>query len=127
MVISMRQYTRSALKEVEPYKTKDGSTIRELMHPRTHGNTNQSLAQAVIAVAEKTVSHYHKLTEELYYIEQGHGVVTLDDRNLEVSAGDTVLIRPGVIHSIQNTGETDLLILCCCAPAYAHEDTYCID
>jgi|TARA_Y100000310_G_scaffold341322_1_gene440100 mannose-6-phosphate isomerase-like protein (cupin superfamily) len=119
--------TKSALNEIAPFKTKDGSTIREMMHPRVHGNVNQSLAQAVVAVAERTICHYHKVTEELYYVQQGDGVITLDRVKHEISAGDTVLIGPGVIHCVENSGETDLKILCCCAPAYSHDDTYCTE
>lgn len=118
---------KSALNEVVPYKTKDGSTIRELMHPQVQGNLNQSLAQAVVGIAEKTLNHYHKVTEELYYIEKGYGVITLDEIMLEVSPGDTVLIKPGVNHCIENSGETEMLILCCCAPAYSHDDTFYTD
>jgi len=116
---------KSSAGEANPYKTKDGSTIRELMHPQVHGNVNQSLAQAV--VTGRTVCHYHKLTEELYYIEKGYGVITLDGSKHEMSPGDTVLINPGVHHCIENKGETDLVILCCCAPAYSHEDTFYTD
>jgi mannose-6-phosphate isomerase-like protein (cupin superfamily) len=41
----------------------------------------------------------------------------------EVNSGDTVCIAPGTAHCIRNTGEEDLVILCCCSPAYSHEDT----
>jgi mannose-6-phosphate isomerase-like protein (cupin superfamily) len=34
-----------------------------------------------------------------------------------------VNIPPGTPHSIANTGEGDLKILCACSPAYTHEDT----
>jgi mannose-6-phosphate isomerase-like protein (cupin superfamily) len=118
---------RSSLNAVAPFKTKDGSPIRELMHPQVHGNAKQSLAQAVVPVADRTISHYHKVTEELYHIKQGYGVITLDDVDHDVAPGDTVLIEPGVIHCVRNTGEIDLLIFCCCAPAYSHDDTYCTD
>ena len=33
-------------RDIEPYVTKDGSEIRELMHPAVHGNEKQSLAEA---------------------------------------------------------------------------------
>jgi hypothetical protein len=33
---------------VVPYVTRDGSEIRELMHPGVHGNRAQSLAEATI-------------------------------------------------------------------------------
>ncbi len=109
--------------EIEPYITKDGSIIRELMHPSVHGNSNQSLAEATVPVGGKTLLHKHCLTEEIYHITEGSGIMTLGSEKFEVKIGDTVCISPGTPHRIQNTGNTPLKILCCCAPAYSHEDT----
>lgn len=111
---------------VVPYITKDGSEIRELMHPTAHGNKNQSLAEAKVPVGGKTLLHLHIQTEELYHITQGKGILTLGSSALQVKAGDTLLIAPGTPHCIENTGEAPLFMLCCCSPAYAHEDTHLI-
>ena len=108
---------------VEPYVTKDGSLIRELMHPQRHGNRNQSLAEATVGPGCRTALHRHIRSEELYHITAGHGTVTLDGRQIPVSPGDTVLIEPGIPHCIESTGTGPLRMLCCCAPAYAHQDT----
>jgi len=110
-------------KEIEPYITKDGSIIRELMHPAVHGNSNQSLAEATVPAGGKTLLHKHRLTEEIYRITEGCGIMTLGSDQLEVKTGDSICILPGTPHRIQNTGNTPLKILCCCAPAYSHEDT----
>jgi mannose-6-phosphate isomerase-like protein (cupin superfamily) len=40
-----------------------------------------------------------------------------------VGPGDGIAIPPGERHQILNSGATDLVFLCCCAPAYEHEDT----
>jgi mannose-6-phosphate isomerase-like protein (cupin superfamily) len=109
--------------KIEPYVTKDGSIIRELMHPSVHGNSNQSLAEATVPESGKTLLHKHHLTEEIYHITEGKGIMTLDSEEIEVKTGDTICISPGTPHRIQNTGNMPLRILCCCAPAYSHEDT----
>ena len=103
--------------------TKDGSEIRELMHPVPHANANQSLAEAAVAPGQTTALHRHLNSEELYHITAGRGRMTLGDKQFEVGPGDTVCIPPGTPHCITNTGDELLRILCCCAPAYAHEDT----
>ncbi len=105
-----------------PYATKDGSEIRELMHPSVHGNRAQSLAEATVPVGTETLLHRHRVTEELYHVTQGTGLMTLGDRAFEVGVGDTVCILPGTAHRIRNTGAEQLKILCACSPAYAHED-----
>jgi len=44
-----------------------------------------------------------------------------------VAAGDTVAILPGTPHGLENPGPAPLVVLCCCAPPYAHEDTELLD
>lgn len=109
--------------DIAAYTTKDGSEIRELMHPVTHGNLNQSLAEATVPPGKRTLPHFHAETEELYHVLQGAGLMTLGQEQFPVAAGDTVLIRPGMPHCIEATGSEPLRLLCCCAPAYTHEDT----
>lgn len=109
--------------KIKPYVTKDGSIIRELMRPSVHGNSNQSLAEATVPAGGKTLLHKHRLTEEIYHITEGNGIMTLGSEDFEVKTGDSICIAPGTPHRIQNIGNTPLKILCCCAPAYSHEDT----
>lgn len=109
--------------DIPTYETKDGSLIRELMHPTQHASQQQSLAEATVHPGQKTSLHRHQRSEELYHITAGEGRMTLGEESFMVSTGDTICITPGTAHCIENTGQTDLRILCCCAPAYAHTDT----
>ncbi|HHZ87428.1 MAG TPA: cupin domain-containing protein [Chromatiaceae bacterium] len=118
---------KSTLSQIEPYVTRDGSTIRELMHPNVQGNVAQSLAEAEVPVGVETMLHRHLESEELYFITQGIGQMTLADDVFEVVVGDTICIRPGTAHRIQNTGNETLKILCCCSPAYSHDDTVLLE
>lgn len=105
------------------YTTRDGSLIRELMHPSQHGNRAQSLAEATVHPGEETLLHKHLRTEELYHVTAGEGEMTLGEERFSVGVGDTVHIAPGTAHCIRNIGSGPLKILCCCAPAYSHDDT----
>ena len=109
--------------DIEPYPTLDGSSIRELMHPGVHGNRAQSLAEATIPAGGQTLLHRHHASEELYHISAGSGWVWLADRWLSVRPGDTVCIAPGTPHCAQADRHGPLVILCCCSPAYRHDDT----
>ena len=113
--------------EISNYITKDGSIIRELMHPLQHGNLNQSLAEATVPVGVITHLHLHKCSEEIYHITKGNGEMTLGDMNFSVSVGDTICIPANTAHQIKNTGHTNLVILCVCSPAYSHDDTALVD
>jgi len=109
--------------QIETYTTKDGSQIRELMHPEQHGNHNQSLAEAIVPIGQITHLHRHGLSEELYHITQGVGLMTLGEEEFEVKVGDTIAIAPGTPHRIKNIGNQALHILCACSPPYSHDDT----
>ncbi len=109
--------------EIPSYRTKDGSTIRELMHPALHAPRNQSLAEAIVDPGQGTALHRHLRTEELYHILAGEGRMTLGEQRFVVVAGDTVCIRPATPHCIANEGVVPLRMLCCCTPAYSHDDT----
>jgi mannose-6-phosphate isomerase-like protein (cupin superfamily) len=74
-------------------------------------------------MGSSTLAHRHLVAEEIYHITTGRGLMTLEAEVFEVSAGDTVLINSGVAHKLENTGSEFLKILCCCSPAYSHEDT----
>lgn len=113
----------SHYRAIEPYTTKDGSEIRELMHPAVHGNHLQSLAEATVPPGGATLLHRHAFTEELYHITQGQGRMYLGGDVFDVAAGDTVCIPPGTPHRIANVGADPLRLLCCCSPAYSHQDT----
>ena len=109
--------------EAEPFVTKDGSTIREVAGRVSLPAAHQSLAEATVPEGGATEAHFHRVTEELYFFTAGRGHMTLGDEERDVVAGDCVVIPPGQVHGLVNTGEEALVLLCCCAPAYSHEDT----
>lgn len=109
---------------VEPFTTKDGSIIRELMHPRAHAARQQSLAEATVPAGGRTALHRHQRTEEIYHILAGAGRMRLGEEELHVTRGETICIPPGMPHNISNEGgRLPLVFLCACAPAYSDEDT----
>ena len=83
---------------------------------------NQSLAEAALPPSAHTQRHYHKLSEEFYFILEGAGEMEIDGEMRSVGPGDAILIPPGAWHEI--TAAAGMRFLCCCAPPYSHEDTY---
>lgn len=112
------------LEQPTPFITRDGSEIRELLAHRNSCLRNQSLAEARVPVGGETQAHYHIRAEEIYYITSGSGCLRLGTEERDVRPGDAIAIPPGVIHKLWNTGEETLHLLCCCAPAYEHADTF---
>lgn len=112
------------LADQKPFTTKDGSTIRSILDRTNAPVQMQSLAEATLPPGGATDRHYHKLSEELYFLLEGTGLMEIDGGTQEVKPGDAILIPAGAWHQITATSEEPLRFLCCCAPPYDHADTY---
>lgn len=113
--------------EIEPYVTKDGSTIREWHGPAVSPARNQSLAEATVAPGAATIPHLHRRSEELYLVTAGRGLLRIAEEEREIAAGDCVVIPPGAVHDLRNTGAEDLVVVCASSPPYSHEDTVLVE
>jgi mannose-6-phosphate isomerase-like protein (cupin superfamily) len=114
--------------QLEPYVTRDGSTIREWAGPGYAAEAkNQSLAEATVAPGGVTIEHLHRRSEELYLVTAGSGVLRVGEEERAVVAGDCVAIPPGTPHRLRNDGEVDLVVVCACSPPYSHEDTVLLE
>jgi mannose-6-phosphate isomerase-like protein (cupin superfamily) len=111
------------LNKAVPFVTLDSASIREILAPRNSSLKNQSLAEARLKPGISTKMHYHKAAEEIYYVLEGIARMEIEAESSIVGAQDAIVILPGKEHRITNIGNTDLVFLCCCAPAYTHEDT----
>lgn len=111
-----------AIDQQSPFTTKDGSTIRSILDLSNAPVEKQSLAEATIPSGGETERHWHKESEEFYFILEGRGHMEIDGEKRDVGVGDAILIPACAWHQI--TAEEDLRFLCCCAPPYRHEDTY---
>ncbi|MDX6543377.1 MAG: hypothetical protein QOK32_980 [Gaiellaceae bacterium] len=113
-----------SLADAESFVTADGSTIRELFGLPTGGVEHQSLAEATLAPGQVTQRHYHRVSEEIYFVLDGEGEMDVDGEKRRVSAGDAVAIPAGAWHELGAEGDRPLRILCSCVPPYRHEDTF---
>lgn len=105
-----------------PFTTKDGSQIRSILDRANAPVEKQSLAEASVPAGGATQRHYHRLSEEFYFILEGRGRMEIDGEARDVAPGDAILIPAGAWHTI--AAREPLRFLCCCAPPYSHEDTY---
>ena len=110
------------LSSQKPFITRDGSQIRSILDRTNAPVANQSLAEASVPEGGTTERHYHKLSEEFYFVLVGTGTMEIDGETSAVGPGDAILIPAGCWHQI--TAISLLRFLRCCAPPYAHEDTY---
>ncbi|HJZ35593.1 MAG TPA: cupin domain-containing protein [Solirubrobacterales bacterium] len=118
----------SRREQLEPYVTRDGSTIREWAGPGYAAEaSNQSLAEATVPPGGATIEHLHRLSEELYLVTAGTGRLRVGEEERRIEVGDCVAIPPGTAHKLFNDGDVDLVVVCACAPPYSHEDTVLLE
>ena len=113
-----------SLAHAEPFTTKDGSTIRELLGLPTSSARNQSLAEASLPAGGATDRHYHRECEEIYYLVEGSGEMELDGERRDVATGGCNPDPARRLAPIRADEGQELRFLCCCAPPYRHEDTF---
>ena len=116
---SRRRCEDRVARPVEPFVTKDGSTIRELHHTEV-----QSLAEATLEPGQATERHQHRPTEEIYFVLKGSGRMEVDGDVTHVAPGDADPHSGRRWHTLENNGTSELRILCCCAPPYSDDDTF---
>jgi mannose-6-phosphate isomerase-like protein (cupin superfamily) len=109
-------------REAAVIRTPHGSEIRPLIDRTTSEIELCSLAEEVLPAGAAVGRHHHLETEEVYYLLEGRGRMTVAGETREVSAGDAIFIPRHATHTLENTGDAPLRLLLVCGPAYSRED-----
>jgi len=102
--------------ESHEYVTDERCSIIEILNSPEYQNV--SIAQARVEPGITTETHALRDTDEIYYILSGHGVAKMEGTEYTLTKGDALLIPKNKNQSIRNTGNTDLVFLCICAPRF---------
>jgi len=57
------------------------------------------------------IGYHEQKEDEVYYVLSGKGVMTLDDKPMDIGPGTAILTRPGSSHGLKQVGNEDLVIL----------------
>jgi mannose-6-phosphate isomerase-like protein (cupin superfamily) len=93
--------------------------------PGTHNGGGQTIGYSFFAKTPKMpfvfrkramkpgsgIGYHEQKEDEVYYVLSGKGVMTLDDKPVEVGPGTAILTRPGSSHGLKQLGNEDLVIL----------------
>lgn len=112
-----------------PFISTSGERIYEMIgRPAELGGTaNHSFVHVVIPVSGESPAHYHKVSEETYYILRGKGRFVLDGQECVVEPGDACLIMPPQVHQLFNIGDDELEFLTVSGPAFNPDDYFLVD
>jgi mannose-6-phosphate isomerase-like protein (cupin superfamily) len=103
----------------------DRSVLCELLHPDKTPDASAlacSIAHAIVPKGESTLPHRLLKSTELYYILKGTGCMKIEGESSTVRPGQIVLIPPGAVQNIRNTGTCDLVFLCIVSPKWQARD-----
>ncbi len=99
-----------------------GALSKELAGPSTTGSSRVDFRISRYAPMAYVQEHVHKVQEQVYYVLEGEGILTLDDTKNLMRPHDYVYVPPGVRHSFTNTGTEGLVFLVITTPASDDEE-----
>ena len=73
-------------------------------------------AVEIFDVGGRTPPNLHQMGQEMFFVLHGEGRATCDGRVMDVRAGDSLLLKPGVEHALENTGAGRLYCLTVMVP-----------
>lgn len=85
------------------------------------GVAEAGVSLGLAVVHDRIRPHYQKVSDEIYYILQGQGDLTVGEETLTLSEGDTCAIPKGQVHGFVNTGDKPCLILFSSGPKFEPE------
>jgi len=68
--------------------------------------------------------HAHKVQEQVYYVIEGEGVLTMDGERHLMRKHDYVYLPAGVRHEFTNTGTTSLVFFVITSPGTDEQGTF---
>lgn len=109
-----------------PLKNPGGEEIYEMIGrlPEIGGSIHHSLVHVVVPPGKSSQAHYHKVSEETYYILKGVGLMRVEAQTFRLQPGQACLIKPLETHQIYNEGTDDLEFLTVSAPAWTPDDSF---
>lgn len=108
----------------DPLVTPNGEIIAEMIGKEVGDEANHSLARIVISTGKSSNLHYHKVTEETYFVLKGKAEMLVNGKEFQLIPGQACYLELGDVHQVWNEGEADLVFLAFCAPAWVPEDSF---
>ena len=94
-----------------------GALSKALVGPENSGSARIDFRISRYAPNAYVQEHAHKVQEQVYYVLEGEGLLTLNDERHLMRPHDYVYVPPGVRHSFTNTGLAGLVFLVMTTPA----------
>jgi quercetin dioxygenase-like cupin family protein len=94
-----------------------GALSKALVDAKNSGSSRIDFRISRYAPNAHVQEHAHKVQEQIYYVLEGEGVLTVGKEEHLMRPHDYVYLPPGVPHSFTNTGLAGLVFLVVTTPA----------
>jgi mannose-6-phosphate isomerase-like protein (cupin superfamily) len=94
-----------------------GALSKALVGPENSQSSRIDFRISRYAPNAHVQEHVHKIQEQIYYVIEGEGILTLDGKEHLMRPHDYVYVPPGVRHAFANTGLGGLVFFVVTTPA----------
>lgn len=115
----MPRMAHDPVKVPEPDKY---SIVQFLGRASTPRRETLSVALEVIESGVAKPEHFHRISDELFYVLAGNGSLTIDGERHLLHPGDVFLVEVGQRHFLQAAEQESLSVLLVSSPAYQPSD-----
>jgi quercetin dioxygenase-like cupin family protein len=99
-----------------------GSALsKPLVLPETAGSKHIDYRISMYQPMAFVQRHKHNVQEQIYHVLEGEGLMEIEGENHIVRKHDFIYLPPGVMHSIANSGLSDLVFLVVTSPVSDNE------
>jgi mannose-6-phosphate isomerase-like protein (cupin superfamily) len=98
------------------YRISPGDTNRLVLVFDPADGATFLFAIEIFDVGGKTPPNVHLVAQEMFYVLHGEGKALCGDTLIPVRTGDSLLLKPGTMHVVENTGTTRLYCLTVMVP-----------
>lgn len=85
--------------------TRDGRDRIDLVTEELFGLTDLKADHITYHPGDTAAAHYHVGAKHFFFVDEGTGILRLDDRTYEVSKGDVAFANDGEAHSFENRSD----------------------
>ena len=96
-------------------KAEDTNKFALIADPLMHGLPFVAVVE-IFDTGGKTPPNSHQAAWEMFYVLEGSGIARCDGHEAAISPGDTLILPPGSLHEVENTGPGRLYCLTVMVP-----------
>jgi putative monooxygenase len=124
--VTITRASKVIASEIKPNRRRGGD-IRVLLGPATVGATSGFMGMLMLEPGEFVSEHYHPYSEEFLCVVRGELTVRVDGTPVRLSPGEALHIPIDVRHRVENTADTQAVVVFHLSPLAPRPDLGHVD